>query len=33
MLESTNADLVAHQGSPTKHPAVRLQTIKDAQAS
>ena len=25
MLESTNPDLVAHQGSPTKHPAVRLQ--------
>ena len=24
MLESTNPDLVAHQGSPTKHPAVRL---------
>ena len=28
MLESTNPDLVAHQGSPTKHPAVRLQTIR-----
>ena len=31
MLESTNPDLVAHQGSPTKHPAIRLQTIRDAQ--
>ena len=30
MLESTNADLVAHQGSPTKHPAVRLETIRAA---
>src|SRR3954453_21059530 len=30
MLESTNADLVVHQGSPTKHPAIRLQTIRDA---
>ena len=30
MLESTNPDLVAHQGSPTKHPAIRLQTIRDA---
>ena len=30
MLESTNPDLVAHQGSPTKHPGVRLQTIRDA---
>ena len=30
MLESTNADLVAHQGSPTKHPAVRLETIRTA---
>ena len=29
MLESTNPDLVAHQGSPTKHPAVRLETIRD----
>ncbi|HUO74140.1 MAG TPA: 5-amino-6-(D-ribitylamino)uracil--L-tyrosine 4-hydroxyphenyl transferase CofH [Solirubrobacteraceae bacterium] len=27
MLESTNPDLVAHQGSPTKHPALRLETI------
>ena len=32
MLESTNPDLVAHQGSPTKHPAIRLQTIRDAQS-
>ncbi|HEX7291167.1 MAG TPA: 7,8-didemethyl-8-hydroxy-5-deazariboflavin synthase subunit CofG, partial [Conexibacter sp.] len=30
MLESTRDDLVAHQGSPTKDPAVRLQTIRDA---
>src|SRR4051794_6002753 len=30
MLESTNADLIAHQGSPTKHPAVRLETIRAA---
>jgi len=30
MLESTRADLVAHQGSPTKDPALRLQTIRDA---
>jgi FO synthase len=30
MLESTNPDLVAHQGSPSKHPAVRLATIKAA---
>jgi FO synthase len=30
MLESTNADLVAHQGSPTKNPAVRLETIRTA---
>ena len=30
MLESTNPDLVAHQGSPTKHPAVRLATIRTA---
>src|SRR3954467_8009587 len=27
MLESANPDLVAHQGSPTKHPAVRLECI------
>ncbi|MGH2843754.1 MAG: 7,8-didemethyl-8-hydroxy-5-deazariboflavin synthase subunit CofG, partial [Solirubrobacteraceae bacterium] len=30
MLESTNPDLVAHQGSPTKHPEVRMQTIEAA---
>src|SRR4051795_13071651 len=30
MLESANADLVVHQGSPTKHPAVRLETIRAA---
>jgi FO synthase len=30
MLESTNPDLIAHQGSPTKHPAVRLDTIRTA---
>jgi FO synthase len=30
MLESVNAGLVAHQGSPTKHPAVRLETIRAA---
>ena len=30
MLESVNADLIAHQGSPTKHPAVRLDTIRAA---
>src|SRR5918999_1536469 len=30
MLESVNPDLVAHQGSPTKHPAQRLGTIADA---
>jgi FO synthase len=30
MLESTRVDLVAHQGSPTKDPALRLQTIRDA---
>jgi FO synthase len=28
MLESTRADLVAHQGSPTKHPMRRLETIR-----
>jgi FO synthase len=28
MLESTRADLVAHQGSPTKDPAERLRTIR-----
>jgi FO synthase len=32
MLESVNADLVAHQGSPTKHPARRLETIAAAGA-
>jgi len=30
MLESVNPDLVVHQGSPTKHPDRRLQTIRDA---
>ncbi len=30
MLESVNPDLVAHQGSPTKHPARRLATINAA---
>jgi FO synthase len=30
MLESTRGDLAAHQGSPTKDPALRLQTIRDA---
>ena len=30
MLESTNPDLVAHQGSPTKHPAIRLEMIRAA---
>ncbi len=30
MLESTRADLVAHEGSPTKDPALRLQTIRHA---
>src|SRR3954470_20445458 len=30
MLESTNPDLIAHQGSPTKHPDVRLATIRTA---
>ena len=27
MLESINPDLVVHQGSPTKHPALRLEAI------
>src|SRR5438067_5349483 len=27
MLESTNPDLVVHQGSPSKHPDERLETI------
>src|SRR4051794_13034872 len=31
MLESVNAGLVAHQGSPTKHPDARLATIRAAQ--
>jgi FO synthase len=31
MLESLRPDLVAHQGSPTKDPELRLQTIRDAQ--
>src|SRR4051794_34495470 len=30
MLESINPDLVAHQGSPTKHPALRLEMIRSA---
>jgi FO synthase len=30
MLESINPDLVAHQGSPTKLPAPRLETIRAA---
>jgi FO synthase len=30
MLESIVPDLVVHQGSPTKHPAVRLDTIRAA---
>ena len=30
MLESMRADLVAHQGSPTKDPALRMQTIRAA---
>jgi FO synthase len=30
MLESTATDLVVHQGSPTKDPAVRLETIRAA---
>src|ERR687895_2115202 len=30
MLESANPDLVVHQGSPTKHPAVRMETIRAA---
>src|SRR3954454_4916403 len=28
MLESINPDLVVHQGSPTKHPARRLETMR-----
>jgi FO synthase len=30
MLESTRDDLVAHQGSPTKHPAKRIEMIEAA---
>src|SRR5215218_5045551 len=30
MLESVNPDLVVHQGSPTKHPAARMETIRAA---
>src|SRR5918992_168894 len=30
MLESLNADLEVHRGSPTKHPALRLETIRAA---
>ena len=30
MLESINPELAVHQGSPTKHPERRLQTIRDA---
>ena len=30
MLESVNPDLVAHQGSPTKHPELRLECIRAA---
>src|SRR3954470_12269316 len=30
MLESARGDLVAHQGSPTKDPGVRLACIRDA---
>src|SRR3712207_1792860 len=30
MLESVNPDLVVHQGSPTKHAAARLETIRAA---
>ena len=30
MLESVNPDLVAHQGSPTKHPARRIEAIAAA---
>src|SRR5947207_13369823 len=30
MLESINPDLIAHQGSPTKHPDARLDTIRAA---
>src|SRR5256714_4283947 len=30
MLESVNPDLVVHQGSPTKHPERRMETIRAA---
>jgi FO synthase len=30
MLESINPDLVVHQGSPTKHPERRLETLRQA---
>src|SRR5215213_3243274 len=30
MLESVNPDLVVHQGSPTKHPSLRLECIRTA---
>src|SRR5918992_561644 len=30
MLESVNPDLVAHQGSPTKHPSARLRMLREA---
>jgi FO synthase len=30
MLESVNPDLVVHQGSPTKHPSLRLDCIRTA---
>jgi FO synthase len=30
MLESVNPDLVVHQGSPTKHPDVRLRMLREA---
>jgi FO synthase len=30
MLESVNPDLVVHQGSPTKHPSVRLEMLRAA---
>ncbi len=30
MLESTNSELAVHQGSPSKHPQARLQTISAA---
>src|SRR5947209_18412075 len=30
MLESVNPDLTVHEGSPTKHPAARIETIRAA---